>query len=65
METKQFNLKLSEKELNVIINALITQPFKDVNELIQNIINQVNIQAQPQPVITEEVNDKADLKVKK
>lgn len=40
-----YNIKLNENEVNKVINALASLPYRDSFEVIGNITNQVNTQA--------------------
>ena len=39
---KEFEIKLDEKRLNLVLAALTELPWKDVNDTIQYILQQVN-----------------------
>jgi len=43
-----FNLKLTENEVNLIIGALSKMPFDAVHQLIPNIVSQIKEQAPKQ-----------------
>lgn len=39
-----FNIKVNEQEVNTVLTALASQPFKDVAELINKVHTQANEQ---------------------